>query len=53
MKNRSKFIFLDLTRFLGTLKNWEQKRRKPDGPARVLLGFVALHPEVLLDVVGT
>ncbi len=36
----------------GTLKNWEQGRRKPDGPARVLLGVAALHPEVLPDVVG-
>lgn len=35
-----------------TLKNWEQGRRKPDGPARVLLGIAALHPEVLPDVVG-
>lgn len=37
---------------VGTLRNWEQKRRKPDGPARVLLGVVALHPEVLSDVVS-
>lgn len=37
---------------VGTLKNWEQGRRKPDGPARVLLGVAASHPEVLPDVVG-
>lgn len=37
---------------VGTLKNWEQNRRKPDGPARVLLGVAALHPEVLPEVVG-
>lgn len=37
---------------VGTLKNWEQGRRKPDGPARVLLGVAAHHPEVLPDVVG-
>jgi len=35
-----------------TLKNWEQGRRKPQGPARVLLCVVALHPEVFPDVVG-
>lgn len=35
-----------------TLKNWEQGRRKPDGPARVLLGIAVLHPEVLPDVVS-
>lgn len=28
------------------LRNWEQLRRKPEGPARVLLGIVATHPEV-------
>lgn len=37
---------------VGTLQNWEQGRRKPDGPARILLGVAALHPEVLPDVVG-
>lgn len=37
---------------VGTLKNWEQGRRRPDGPARVLLGVAATHPEVLPEVVG-
>ncbi|MBI3541294.1 MAG: helix-turn-helix domain-containing protein [Deltaproteobacteria bacterium] len=37
---------------VATLRNWEQGRRKPDGPARVLLGVAAMHPEVLPDVVG-
>lgn len=37
---------------VSTLRNWEQGRRKPDGPARVLLGVAARHPEVLPDVVG-
>lgn len=32
---------------VGTLRNWEQKRREPDGPAQTLLGVAALHPEVL------
>jgi putative transcriptional regulator len=36
---------------LGTLRNWEQGHRKPQGPARVLLGVVALHPEVLVDLI--
>lgn len=35
-----------------TLRNWEQNRRKPDGPARVLLGVAAKHPEVLPEVLG-
>lgn len=42
--------------FLGistrTLQNWEQKRRKPEGPAKVLLQVAAKHPEAVLDVVS-
>jgi putative transcriptional regulator len=34
-----------------TLQNWEQGRRTPDGPARVLLRVAARHPEAVLDVV--
>ncbi|MBD3393074.1 MAG: helix-turn-helix domain-containing protein [Chitinivibrionales bacterium] len=37
---------------VNTLRNWEQGRRKPEGPARVLLNVVAKHPEAVLDVVG-
>ena len=33
-----------------TLQNWEQGRRTPTGPARVLLKIAARHPEVLLEV---
>lgn len=33
-----------------TLQNWEQHRRKPDGPAKVLLRVAAAHPEALLSV---
>lgn len=36
---------------VSTLRNWEQGRRRPDGPARVLLGVAAIHPEVLPDIV--
>jgi putative transcriptional regulator len=35
---------------VGTLQNWEQKRRRPDGPAKVLLRVAATHPEALLSV---
>lgn len=34
-----------------TLRNWEQGRRSPEGPARVLLQVAARHPEVLWDIV--
>lgn len=37
---------------VGTLRNWEQGRRKPEGPARVLLQVVSRHPEILLDIAG-
>jgi putative transcriptional regulator len=33
-----------------TLQNWEQGRRTPTGPAKVLLKIAARHPEVLLEV---
>ena len=35
----------------GTLQNWEQGRRIPQGPARVLLQVAAWHPDALWDVV--
>ena len=34
---------------VNTLQNWEQGRRTPEGPARVLLRVAATHPEVLLE----
>jgi putative transcriptional regulator len=36
---------------VGTLRNWEQSRRDPEGSARVLLMVAEKHPEALLDVV--
>lgn len=35
-----------------TLQNWEQGRRSPQGPAKVLLRVAAAHPEALLAVSG-
>ena len=34
-----------------TLRNWEQGRRVPEGPARVLLKVAVKHPEAVLEVV--
>ncbi len=34
-----------------TLRNWEQGRRYPEGPARALLNVANNHPEVLLEMV--
>jgi DNA-binding transcriptional regulator YiaG len=32
-----------------TLRNWEQGRRKPDGPALALLRIAARHPRIILE----
>lgn len=32
-----------------TLRNWEQGRTRPDGPARALLAVIAWHPEAVED----
>lgn len=34
-----------------TLQNWEQGRRIPQGPARVLLQVASKHPDAVWDVV--
>jgi putative transcriptional regulator len=36
---------------LSTLQNWEQGRRKPDGPAKVLLNVAANFPEAIFNTV--
>jgi putative transcriptional regulator len=32
-----------------TLRNWEQGRTRPDGPARVLMAVIAQHPDAVED----
>jgi len=36
---------------VGTLRNWEQGRRAPEGPARVLLRVAERYPKAVWDVV--
>jgi len=36
---------------VGTLRNWEQGRRRPRGPARTLIWVAEKHPEAILDAV--
>ena len=36
---------------LSTLQNWEQGRRKPDGPAKVLLNIAANYPKAIFNTV--
>ena len=49
-----KFVGLSLVGFaealgisVSTLRNWEQGRRMPDGPALALLGIAARHPRII------
>ena len=35
-----------------TLRNWEQGRRRPEGPARALLRIAARHPGVIREGVS-
>ena len=37
---------------LDTLQNWEQGRRQPTGPARVLLRIAVRHPKAVFDAVA-
>jgi putative transcriptional regulator len=32
-----------------TIRNWEQGRTRPDGPARTLLAVIAHHPDAVED----
>jgi putative transcriptional regulator len=38
---------------LGTVRDWEQRRRKPDGAARVLLTVIEREPEVVARALAT
>ena len=35
---------------VGTLRNWEQGRRHPTGPAKMLLRIVARKPEIFTEM---
>ena len=37
---------------VSTLRNWEQGRRKPEGPARVLLSMIARDPDIVVKTLG-
>src|SRR5262245_27119260 len=37
---------------LGTIRNWEQGRRRPDGPARALLVVIDTAPKAVMDALG-
>jgi putative transcriptional regulator len=35
-----------------TLRNWEQKKRHPEGPARVLLALLYHNPQIVSETLG-
>jgi len=35
---------------VATLRNWEQGRRRPEGPARVLLNVANANPDILINL---
>lgn len=37
---------------VSTLRNWEQKRRMPEGPARVLLAMLDRNPRIVEETLG-
>jgi len=55
-----RFVGLTQTRFaramgisVHTLRNWEQGRRSPEGPALALLRIAARHPRILRENLRT
>lgn len=56
MVNLRNFVGLTQTQFaeaigisVHTLRNWEQDRHKPDGPAIALLRIAARHPRIIRE----
>ncbi len=56
MKSLRRFVWMSQVRFaeamgisVHTLRNWEQGRRRPDGPALALLRVTARHPRILRE----
>lgn len=37
---------------LATVRNWEQGRREPERPAKILLAVLAAHPEIVDEVLA-
>lgn len=37
---------------VGTLRDWEQNRRQPDAPARILLSMIAAEPEMVEKLIA-
>jgi putative transcriptional regulator len=50
-KSQSEFALM-IGVSVSTLQNWEQGRRKPDGPARALLKVASENPEAVTKALG-
>ncbi len=50
-KSQSEFALM-IGVSVSTLQNWEQGRRKPDGPARALLRVASENPEAVTKALG-
>ncbi|MPR11850.1 helix-turn-helix domain-containing protein [Microvirga tunisiensis] len=37
---------------VGTIRNWEQGRRSPQGPARILLALLDRNPRIVEETLG-
>jgi putative transcriptional regulator len=37
---------------VGTIRNWEQGRRSPQGPARILLALLDRNPSIVEETLG-
>ena len=51
-KSQSEFAMM-IGVSISTLQNWEQGRRRPDGPARALLKIAAEKPEAVIEALST
>jgi putative transcriptional regulator len=50
--SQSEFAFL-IGVSVATLRNWEQGRRRPEGPARALLKVVEERPDAVLEALAS
>ena len=50
-KSQREFAFM-IGVSVATLQNWEQGRRKPQGPARALLKIASEHPQTVTEALG-
>jgi putative transcriptional regulator len=51
-KSQSEFALM-IGVSVSTLQNWEQGRRKPEGPAQALLKIAAKNPIAVAEALGT